>query len=161
MQETQNEGDERAGSPADTGAGGVDQGPHQVTCEYIELCGDGWQNRIGYARDYSVASERTIPNEDVHYDLVVLPELWLEQAPALLIAQGRAIQDFFPPDVYFRLEQSKYIISRGPYFFLKGTLTKPHDPPLRLKGVTLAHVRSAPPEMKMEKLRGLLLEQVL
>lgn len=154
MQTTSDEGHERAAAPADGGAGGVDEDTHEV-----ELRGGGWSGAIGTVRGaYDLTHELT---DSVVWEKVLIEELLLGHAAALLIAQGMQLRELFPDSGYFITRPSNIVFSNGPYIFLKGSLTKPHDPPLRLKEVVLAHVTQVPEGTKMEALMGLLLQQVL
>lgn len=134
----------------------MDEGTDQV-----ELRGGGWNGPIGYmpALDMTnglVLKERSVL---VQWQRIDIPEFFLCPAAAILIAQGKPIQDFFPPDVGFFYQGAS--VSCGPYFFLKGRLTKPAQPPPRLMDVVLGRVDKCPEDMKMEELRGLLLERVM
>jgi hypothetical protein len=159
MQETHDESHELA-APAPAGeARGMDQDTDQVG-QLVELRGGGWKNAVGYAREFSVEHACRDENARIVWQSVMFPEFFLNPAAAMLVAQGKLLQDFFPPDVYFRTDGEKRVLSRGPYFFLKGEYAKPNDPPPRLKGLLLARVLEAPCEMKMEELRAWLLQHV-
>lgn len=156
MQETSDEGRERADAPAATRAGGVDENTYQV-----ELRGPN--GLIGHADDFVFKSPHRIFKDDlkVEWESVEVKELFLSQAQALLVAQGMLLKELFPPNSYFMVRPDNIIFSHGPYIFLKGAPAKVTDPPPRLKGIVLAHVISAPEGMPMEKLQGLILEQAL
>lgn len=77
----------------------------------------------------------------------------------MLVVQGMLLQDFFPPDVYF-CHASGQSVAQGPFFLLRGTLSLPHDPPLRLMNMTLAKVESLPAGMSKEEMLGVLLSNV-
>jgi hypothetical protein len=98
---------------------------------------------------------------EITWTKLELEEFVFSQPAAILIAQGKPIQELFPPDVRFVYRADAHVVGYGPYFFLKGELSKPIDPPPRLKGVILARVAFAPHDMPMEVIRGKLLEQVL
>jgi hypothetical protein len=157
MQEAHDEGRERADSAASGGAGGVDEGTNIV----VELRGGGWRGAIGYGREFTFKTPLRVIGLPILWEAFEVPEFFFHQPAALLIAQGKLLQDFFPPDVYFAMKDVPHAISRGPYFLLKGEYSKPMDPPPRLKNMVLAHVLEAPSDMKMEDLRARLLEYVL
>jgi hypothetical protein len=133
----------------------------------VELRGGGWSGAIGRVEEYDLKVQRTrldLTSESspvVVWDCLQIPELFLSQPAALLIAQGMQLRELFPDSGYFITRPTNIVFSNGPYIFLKGALTKPHDPPPRLKDVVLAHVTQAPEGMPMEKLMGLLLTYVL
>lgn len=155
MQETHDEGEQRAGEASDAWPYRVDAYPDEVV-----LLGGGWKDAIGHGILDRIVAQNRCANV-IYWDKFELDELVFSQAAAILIMQGMLLQDFFPPDVLFQHVRCPRIVHRGPFFFLKGALSKPQDPPMRLKNVVLASVTEAPPDMPMEKLRGLLLEQIL
>jgi hypothetical protein len=135
----------------------VDEGADQV----IELRGGGWKGAIGYGREFRFKTPLRVVGMPIVWESFEVTEFFFHQPAALLIAQGKLLQDFFPPDVYFAMRGVAQPISRGPYFLLKGEYSKPQNPPPRLKNMVLAHVLEAPKDMKMEDLRARLLEYVL
>jgi hypothetical protein len=143
----------------------VDEDSHEV-----ELRGGGWSGPIGRVEEYNLGKVRTFKNglmpevgeEPLFWwDCLQITELFLSQPAALLVAQGMQLRELFPDSGYFITRPGNIVFSNGPYIFLAGKLTPPNDPPLRLKGVVLAHVTNAPEGMPMEKLLGLLLTHVL
>jgi hypothetical protein len=154
MQETSDEGRERADTPAAGGAGGVDEDTYQV-----ELRGPN--GLIGHAADFTFQRPHRIYEEGIEWNSLELKELFLSQTSALLVAQGMLLKELFPYNSYFATQPGNFVFSHGPYIFLKGKPTKVADPPPRLQGVLLAHVTKAPEGMSMDRLRGLILEQVL
>lgn len=96
----------------------------------------------------------------VAFDVVYIKEFFFEHAATVLVVQGMVLQDFFPPDVYFKHAPYADPIARGPFLLLKGELSQPWDPPLRLKNMVLARVNSVPEGMKREELLGHLLRAV-
>jgi hypothetical protein len=160
MQETHDEGNERSAATEAGGAYRLDEDSHEVK---IELLGAGWAGPIGHAHDFNLQIPLRFKSKGRHivWEKLSIKEFFFAPAAAILVAQGRPIQDFFPPDVMFAFIPKARILACGPYFFLKGRLTGPTHPPLRLIDLVLGCVVKCPEDMPMEELRGLLLEQVM
>jgi hypothetical protein len=156
MQTTSDEGHERADASASSGTCGVDEDTYK-----IELYGGGWSGAIGHAHEGQFAVPHTW--KGIRWEHIRIPEFFLGHTAAMLVAQGMLLKDLFPPMSFFRIhaKEGDLVPSHGPYILLKGQLTKPDNPPSRLRDVVLAHVFEAPEGMKMEELQGLLLQQVL
>lgn len=150
MQVQQDEGS--VGAPADSTAEttGLDQSPDRV-----ELRGGGWKGAIGYGHNFKLVSPCTTGG--VLFELICIKEFFFLQAATILIVQGMVLSDFFPPDVYFARRGLDEALSRGPYVFLQGKLTEPHQPPLRLRDLVLARVHDVPSGMSKEQVLGGLL----
>jgi len=127
----------------------------------VELRGGGWKGAIGYGCEFTFKTPLRVIGIPIVWEAFEIPEFFFNPPAAMLIMQGKLLQDFFPPDVYFAMRGVPHTISRGPYFLLKGEYSKPQNPPPRLKNMVLGHVLEAPPDMKMEDLRARLLEYVL
>lgn len=125
----------------------------------VALLGGGWSAAIGYGllRSHTIG----LRIAEITWNRLELDEFVFSQPAAILVAQGKPVQDLFPPDVHFEMRADGQVISYGPFFFLKGVLSKPTDPPPRLRDVVLARVLFAPASIPMETVRGKLLEQVL
>ncbi len=157
MQETHDESYECPTAAEASGASRLDEDPDQVV-----LVGGGWSGAIGHACSITRTWPERLTSKGryIEWERISMSEFFLSPAAAILIAQGKPIQDFFPPDVSFALRSGR-TLSTGPYFFLKGRLAKLTNPPPRLLDVVLGRVAKCPADMRMEDLRGLLLEQVL
>lgn len=98
----------------------------------------------------------------LEWERLRIPTFFFEHAATILVVQGMVLQDFFPPDVYFQnlgsLDEEP--LARGPFLLLKGELSMPWDPPLRLKDMVLAKVTKMPKDMAREELLALLLRTV-
>jgi hypothetical protein len=154
MQEAHDEGIERAPAAAADQSGRLDASAYEV-----ELLGGGWSGVIGSGR--VSGHVRGLCVGRIVWNMIELHELVLCQAAGILVVQGKPIQDFFPPDTRLVRADNQDLVCYGPFFFLKGTLSRPADPPMRLKNVVLGRVFSAPEDLSMEAVRGKLLEQVL
>ena len=99
---------------------------------------------------------------DITFDLYKSGAFYFEHAATILVVQGMILQDFFPPDVYWQsvVGGKRHAYGPGPFLLLKGELSQPWDPPLRLKNMELARVISAPKDMKREELLGHLLRAI-
>jgi hypothetical protein len=93
------------------------------------------------------------------WETIRSPAFYFEHAATILVVQGMVLQDFFPPDVRFvnvaSLDETP--IAEGPFLLLKGELSMPWDPPLRLKNMVLAKVTKMPEDMTREQLLAILL----
>lgn len=141
MQETRDEGNEGAGSSAPAGTEGVGtgEGPHRITTERIEICADGAV--LAWARSGSW----TTPNYTLHSTGVILwskfvfDELTFSHLTAMLVLQGGDLRHVFTGRSYIKFGG---LVEYGPFYLLKGSLSKVTSPPLRLEGgVVLARLR--------------------
>lgn len=106
-------------------------------------------------------SDKFLGFNGVNYTRIWLDGFVFNHAAAVLQMQGMALQDFFPPDSYFLLNGDTEIPgARGPFVFLRGTLSGPWEPPLRIKNVFLAAVHAVPDGMTKEELLAFLLEDM-
>ena len=126
----------------------------------VELVGDGRPVPIGYC--YAFQLMKGMRTDHVHFDMIRSPSFVFEHAAALLAVQGKYLQEFFSPWVYFQYKKAGAVsvVSHGPYILLEGALSKTYDPPLRLQNLVLAHVLSSPEDMSRDRLLAVLLHAV-
>lgn len=154
MQKTSDEG--RHGSAAEEAGGPerLDKNSYRV-----ELLGGGWVGAVGHAKTWRTRAPLFAADRRVEFALVEAETFFFGHAAALLVVQGMLLQDFFPPDIYFA-SKAEGVLVRGPFLLLKGELSLPHDPPLRLKNMVLAHNISAPETLSREELLSALLDAI-
>jgi hypothetical protein len=152
MQKVQNENHQGAGAEEARPAEGLGENTGQ-----IELIGDGWSSPIGWCRKLTFISCMT---DGIEWWRVVLPSFMLGQTAGLLTLQGQKLQDFFSSATRFRADVG-HLGPTGPFLLLKGALSKPNNPPLRLIDVVLASVTRVPEGMKEDELLSKLLAAVL
>ena len=121
----------------------------------VTLRGGGWPGPIATA---SAFCERPVRAEGgVSFTLYSLPSLTFAHATSLLVLQGMALQDLFPPDVRFEMDAAGRTLAEGPFVLLAGVLSKPWDLPSRLEGVVLGKVVDMPEGMTRDELLSLML----
>jgi len=120
---------------------GTREGPHRVATERVEISADGVVGPLAWARSGSW----TTPNYTLHSTGVILwsrfdfDELVFSHLTAMLVLQGGDLRHVFTGRSYIRFGD---LVEYGPFYLLKGSLSKVTDPPLRLKGgVVLARLR--------------------
>lgn len=167
VQEIQDEGCTRAGSTDAREARGVEQGPRKVN---IELRGGGWIDAVARVNNTWVSrSGRFAPGAgslrgalgDIRFTLVEIDALLLHHAPTVLVLQGMLLQDLFMPDMHFIDQETKAVLVRGPWVFLKGTLSERWQIPLRINDVVLAALEHVPEGLTREQVLAELLAAVL
>lgn len=72
---------------------------------------------------------------------VRVSEFFFEHTATVLIAQGMPLENFFMRCQFTGFDK------RGQFILLKGALSSPASPPLRLTDVVLAHVTALPEGM--------------
>ena len=143
------------------GAGGTGAGEAarvDARTDRVELRGGGWPGAVARVQDFTLQS-RFRKYGELAYVRVAVGALVLNHAPAILVMQGLLLQDLFAPDTFFAFRGE--VLARGPFVLLRGTLSTPQDPPLRLKDVVLAAVERAPAGMTREEVLATLLEEEL
>jgi hypothetical protein len=154
MQEASDEGHEGAGSTEAAGSSRLGQDSYRV-----ELVGGGWAGSIGHCTQ--IYWERTRNDGGVEWERVASPAFIFSQSAALLVLQGMKLSDLFPADVRFVLSHLEpYAGPRGPFVLLKGTLSTPGSPPLRIRDMVLAHIREVPKGMTRPEVLAALLRAV-
>ncbi len=151
LQAVPDESGSGAGASEGAPATRVEQGAFRV-----ELRGGGWSTAIGRVRNECIF-ERLALSNGLRFVRIQLDAFIFGHAAAVLQMQGMPLQDFFAPDAEF-VDTQGSVFSLGPYVFLKGELSQPWEPPLRIKNVVLAAVESVPEELTKEEVHAALLE---
>ncbi len=115
----------------------MDEGPHRVA-----LVGGGWSGPIGHCRDFKWT--RPVRTGSIEWESIESSAFVFSQTAALLVAQGMKLSQLLPPDVRFDLSSVGVEGPTGPFLLLKGTLSTPDSPPMRLKDMVLARLTRVP-----------------
>ncbi len=156
VQTPQHDGGEGTGAEAPAATEGVGQDPHRMI-----ITADGWNDPIGRFDVVPKIVDRTLRGEDGllhHYAFIFGENFVFRRAAALLVVQGMMLQELFPADARLHsARETHYVVARGPFLYLAGELSLPHDPPLRLKKPIFAALRGVPPALINQKLLSALL----
>jgi hypothetical protein len=134
----------------------VDQDPNRVA--RVELHGSGWAGPLGYCPTFTLsipwAQDAAVTWETITADIV-----W-SQAVALLILQGKPLQDFFNASSFCAITSTGFArkLTMGPHMFLRGTQSSPAQPQSKLTGAVLARVTRAPAGWTRDQLLAHLLK---
>ena len=155
MQKIFDEGHASAPSTNASGPRGVVEDPGEVA-----FCGAGWAQCIGrfVGLRQTTGSLKLPEREPAAYLCLCADAFVFTPVSAILVMWGRPLSDFFAPDSYLRYPNG--IWHSGPFFLLKGGLSKPEDPPTRLKRVVLVQAPPPPEGVSRQEYLGLLLKDV-
>lgn len=158
----QKDSDEGVGSSSPTRADtprGIHENPHEVAALETPIWtveAPGWSSPPAFAGTIVLAKyTRPLGNGVLCWDEVRIEELHLASHSALMILQGFAPPDLFPPDAVITCGEEKIL---GPFIYLRGEFA-PYSP--KVLKVVLACPRSIPDGVTREEVLGLLVEQVM
>lgn len=146
MQETRDEGNEGAGSSAPAGTEGVGtrEGFHRVATERrIQICANG--EELAWARSgaWSTPNCTSHPKGSIFWGKFMFDELVFSHLTAMLVLQGGDLRHVFTDRSHIKFGEQ--LVEYGPFYLLKGSLSKVTSPPLRLEGgVVLAKLENRP-----------------
>jgi hypothetical protein len=125
---------------------GTREGPHRVeTKERIEICADGAEGPLAWATRgvFSTPVCTPHPKGKIFWCKFAFDELVFSHLTAMLVLQGGDLRHVFSARSYIKF--GKHLVDYGPFYLLKGALSKVTSPPLRLQGgVVLAKIENRP-----------------